>query len=643
MNKKYLFISCSILHFQCYSSFIEHSFHTPSKSLIEIHESDDQLKHSQAMFSRSNSFSMNVADKKLSALTFEHTVQNNSFSDSLVALPQREELYEIQRGQQNSLFDDDDDMALDNSVALPQQAQVSVSHSHAQASVLYAPKSTVVSPILSSTTSQNNSSFNNSLLHDSIVLPQQAEFTQPKIQEQKITLSSLQQAKQDLQDADLGDTALFSPRTMELSPNQQQDFTFHQSANRFDLDDDTYQHENDDDVYNATYTSAASVDPDEREMTMSELASLPTRNRPSNIAQALSNMQQGAEVYRQIRQGNFFDAVMSNIDDDSLLRTHRYASGQEVFLDPGIALLHQVMNGSDQQVWNLIRHLPAMRTKLRKLNVPFTEQNFILPEFNMLFRLTYVRLRIKSKAVLQQYQQAYEKTILQLQWFLYQQAMVEDKAFTSGMITMHDPNYSIFKLLDGYAELLTPGYKLHEGGSLHSLWTTKAYSRISSHWTGQTALAGKQFGIDLQSEDQDEELLPGNKKHILFGIRNNGMIFIKWEDYGTTLNLLDGDFSAVPHTLRYCLKVFGEDDVAYHSREKIARDIKEMFASLYDQALTDQQKHDIDVHGIAAMIRILAEVSQQKAEVFKKYLVDVKKYNKHTLQHRKGAEVILTI
>lgn len=362
------------------------------------------------------------------------------------------------------------------------------------------------------------------------------------------------------------------------------------------------------------------------------LEKLPKNSQPSDMAQALQMIKDGAFVYDSIKQGRFYDAVVHNFSIAKNI-------GLSLVPVQEKTLWRNAFNTSDLDFWNIIKNDKVLAKKASHHDIPFTLESLQSVENAMYFRSTYAR--IYSKEALPKFIKAYQESIVQLQWHLFAQSIIQEgRAFSSGMISVKDPSFALFKFLDGYAELVSPKYKLHNSISLHSLTTTKAYTRKSSHYEG-----AKRFdfdcGIDIQdSKNQPLSILPGNKSHILFGLRSNDMCFVKWENYGVTLNPLEGDMSLIPHIKGYFDKKDKHDDPVLERREKILADVTQEFKKLYgDKKITGKDKENIDAYGISYMIKMLDPKSQ---ETFKNYLIKDKKYSKDSLDLRKGNEIILS-
>lgn len=376
-------------------------------------------------------------------------------------------------------------------------------------------------------------------------------------------------------------------------------------------------------------------DTPEEKIIRQSLHGLPEKNRPKNIDDALRLMADGKKVLDFVSQGHFFDAIQMNITQNGNLMLAEQHTQQ---------VLTAAFNMSDEVFWEMIKQDPVMAKSIAKHNIPFTLQSLQSQEFNMYFRVTYIRKHIQDPALLEKYQQAYQKSVVQLQWHLFAKSILQDHAFTSGMITFKDPQSRLFNFIDGFAELMSPKYKFHKAIGVHSLWADHAYTRVSSHWNGQKAFGGKNFGIDIKGIDgKPMSILPGNKSHILFGMRANGMTFIKWEEYGTTFNIKTGDYSVLHHTVRYFEKKDVEDDPKLERREVVPGDVLEQFKSLYVKPLTAEEKALIEKDGISIMLQMLDRQSLKSAAAFQKFLIHDHGYQADTLSCRKGGEVILNL
>lgn len=364
------------------------------------------------------------------------------------------------------------------------------------------------------------------------------------------------------------------------------------------------------------------------------LESLPEKSRPANIDDALQMIKDGKTVADHIANNKFYDAIALNLPFFRLTSNAATHDAQ---------VFKQALNTDDSTFWKTIQNDPIIAKSIQAHNIKFTFEEFQKPENNLYFRNTFIRKNLKNpEHSLSLYQKAYQKSIVQLQWHLYARATLQDQAFTSGMITFNEPNFQTFKFLDGYAELVSPKYKLYANISLHSITTTKAYTRESSHWDGQVGLKGLNFGIDIQDSDgKPLDILPGNKAHILFGLRTNNMTFVKWENYGVTFNPIKGDVSIIKHTGGYFHKKNKKDIASLERREKLPNSVLEKFKQLYDKQLTAEEEKSIKIDGITALRQILAHNSPAKTTEFDTFLIHDMKYQPATLHVRKGSEIIL--
>ena len=127
----------------------------------------------------------------------------------------------------------------------------------------------------------------------------------------------------------------------------------------------------------------------------------------------------------------------------------------------------------------------------------------------MLFRMTYLQTMISNDEILQQIQESYEHAVIALQWFLYAQALLENDTFLSAVITIPDKNLSLFYFLDGYAELISPRYRLYSSLSIHSWWQSNAHTQITRHWKYKKLFKDAAFGINFKNKDNEiEYVLP---------------------------------------------------------------------------------------------------------------------------------------
>jgi hypothetical protein len=108
---------------------------------------------------------------------------------------------------------------------------------------------------------------------------------------------------------------------------------------------------------------------------------------------------------------------------------------------------------------------------------------------------------------------AYLEAIVDMMAYL--DSLAEDKGqqFTEGTFVIEDHSGRLFAFLRSYPEV---------------------YMRRSSHF-GEYRV--KQYGLDIPRRSRSHMMFPRNKRHILFGQLTPSLIFIKPENYGTSLSV----------------------------------------------------------------------------------------------------------
>ena len=204
--------------------------------------------------------------------------------------------------------------------------------------------------------------------------------------------------------------------------------------------------------------------------------------------------------------------------------------------------------------------------------------------------------------------------IINLQWALYERAVHKDKqGFSSGNMILQDPERKLFEFMNNYKE--TYGRK------------------FSTHFKGEDVQKKgmENRGIDLP--DNLGPILPGGKRHILFGGLENGTTFAKWEIYGTK-----GIKNKLMH-LWALLKTRGKQELAGTRKEHTPKDVKAKFQEIIHRdsttQLTPEQKKQVKNKGIRGMMELLPS---SKHEEFKQFLA---KKGYDNLELRKGNEVVL--
>lgn len=341
-----------------------------------------------------------------------------------------------------------------------------------------------------------------------------------------------------------------------------------------------------------------------------EYLKLPSKARPESIKIALEKMKSGEAVRNAIKTGDF--SQVTGIKD--------------ILNDKSIA--------------------EADKTTLTKL---LTNKAVTDAELESL----------RSSKDYEKIKQTYLRTVVDLQWDIYKQAMLDNAGFASGMVTIPDPSENVMNVMENYVKLVNPHFDA-SGTSLASLTNNEGYNRsgkVSSHWKGM--VEGKRiYGIDVRFDGEYVKDLPGNKQQLHFGRLTNGDTFIKWEYHGTTIRA--GDASLVEHAFDYkqtqAMKKEGVNDKNTAFRKEHVLDstktaFEEAMGDAYD-GLTKEQERQIKNEGISAMVKILqaradaavgtsAEATaQENLDSFKTKLTK-QGYTEASLASRKGNEVQL--
>lgn len=294
-----------------------------------------------------------------------------------------------------------------------------------------------------------------------------------------------------------------------------------------------------------------------------EYLKLPSGARPESIKVALEKMESGEKVREAIKKGNFSEVP----------------GVKDIFEDASIA--------------------EADKTTLTKL---LTNEEVTTEELEALRKSDHYD-RIK---------QTYLRTIVDLQWDIYKQAMLDNSGFASGMVTIPDASENVMNLMENYVKLVNPDYNA-SGTSVASLTNNEGYNRsgkVSSHWKGMVE-GNRIYGIDVRFDGEYVKDLPGNKQQLHFGRLTNGDTFIKWEYHGTTLNT--GDASLLEHALDYkktqAMKKEGVNDKTKafrkeHVLEGTKTAFKEAMGDEYEK-LSKAEKKQIKAQGISSMVEMV--------------------------------------
>lgn len=341
---------------------------------------------------------------------------------------------------------------------------------------------------------------------------------------------------------------------------------------------------------------------------MGKLNDLPEEYRPADIKKAMKLMLQGKFVWKSISENKLYSTLDLKIDD------------------PKIALIiKNSLEKSPDTFWVEIHNNQKIQQAIEQANISFTREACNNPEYFMLFRMTYLKAMIQNDEIIHQIQEAYENAVIALQWFLYAQTLLENEPFLSAVITIPDKNLSLFYFLDGYAELISPRYRLYSALSIHSWWQSNAHTQITRHWKHKKLFKDAAFGINFKNKNKEVEyVLPLNNAHLVFGILDNKLTFIKWQKRG-------------PHVVDL-VKNRNSIEAQLIRNDKIPKDVMLQFKSLFGHPLTRYQSHTSFKDGISAMIQMLDNESKK---LFLNFLKTIKKYNALDNNLRKGNEIIL--
>ena len=354
------------------------------------------------------------------------------------------------------------------------------------------------------------------------------------------------------------------------------------------------------------------------------LEKLPKPDQPEHVDYVLKSIIHGGQVWNSIQKNKFYDAC----------------NPQNISSQGDIKYLKIALNTTDDMFWKQVLHDELLQQEIKKIGIAFTKEECLSLRYNIFIRMAYLRQHVKDVDVFKHLKVAYQQALISLNWYLFGQALLQEPPFTSAMITLNDKKHLIFNFISGYAELVSPGYGFYSGLHPYSLWASEAYTRKSRHWSGYKEFDDNAFGIDLKNDKEEEfKAFPGNNAHLLFGVLTNGLLFIKWQRHGITINFYQNDFSA----LRYIKDFFStktiEDSNVLERIEKIPQDVKYMFKSLYKQ--NSHVKNNVDCVHTYGISQMLKHLDLEAKSIFMDFLVKRKHYASETMHLRKGDEIIL--
>jgi hypothetical protein len=260
-------------------------------------------------------------------------------------------------------------------------------------------------------------------------------------------------------------------------------------------------------------------------------------------------------------------------------------------------------------------------------------------------------------------QEDYLKSLIALIWFFYSQALDRKQPFDSGVFLIQDDSQlTIYNFFMDYVKrfgkdisgvtLKGPVKKTLQGTiadpALHASFNKFAYPRDSSHYN-ESQKKYRQYGIEVRLGPKGNEmpLLPGKKKHILFGIVDGSkyLIFFKPEDNG--LYYSEGLIGHVKGYFESKLRQLGltekSNEDRFSRRERIPKQFISDFKAIVnnDASLPKTVKEDLIKRTDQEGIKILyTQNLAQKPEY--KSLVDTYSKEYDHLDLRMGREIILT-
>lgn len=343
---------------------------------------------------------------------------------------------------------------------------------------------------------------------------------------------------------------------------------------------------------------------------INKLNELPEAYKPTDIKNALKLMLQGKTVWENISNNKPYAALEVKVDE------------------PQTALI--IKNSFEMKpdnFWIEIHNNQKIQQAIEQANITFNRETSSSPEYFMLFRMTYLKVMIQDEELIKKIADAYQQAVIALQWFLYAQALIENEIFLSAVITIPDKNLSLFNFLDGYAELISPRYRLYSALSIHSFWQSNAHTQITRNWKYKKLFKDAAFGISFKNEtehENNEYRLPLHNAHLVFGTLDNKLTFIKWQKRS-------------PHLIDL-MKNRNSIDPKFIRNDKPCKDTSLQFKSLFGHTLTRHQALLISKDGISAMIQML---DHEAKKLFIDFLKKIKKYNPTDNHLRKGNEIIL--
>lgn len=330
---------------------------------------------------------------------------------------------------------------------------------------------------------------------------------------------------------------------------------------------------------------------------LDEFAKLPAKARPADISAALDRMDQGEKMQDAMSSGD-------------TVKVATFVNAINGLADTSKIMLTNLLTGNDSQ------------GSAVEIGIQLAKKD-----------------PVQFKAV----RDAYLTILVDMQWGLFKKSMVNKEGFVAGAITVVDPDGRTMATMENYVKFVNPKFNA-KGLSMASITNGDAYNRsgkLSSHWKGQV-VENRIYGIDVQFDGKYIQALPLNKDQLHFAQLTDHRVFVKWEYFGTTLNMQD--ISALKHGVTFVEDLVGPKKVASRSEAKIPQDVTAKFNDMLTQLkikLTPAQMKVVNQQGVSGMRNIIQAKDPKYLAAFDAFLTTTKGYAQDTLGFRKANEVIL--
>lgn len=257
-------------------------------------------------------------------------------------------------------------------------------------------------------------------------------------------------------------------------------------------------------------------------------------------------------------------------------------------------------------------------------------------------------------------QEEYLNSIIAINWFLYGIALEKTHGFDEGTYTVQDKGFRLRKFFMDYAVKFNPELKGDARDPLaHYSDNPFACSRDSSHFTEMKKIH-RPYGIDIRygPNGKEESKLPGNKRHLLFGVADeqNEIIYIKPENHGIYykdgLPMHIGEFitaqarkrSYVRTLLSYVGINIGTDDAENSRKERVIEGLSSQVAQALqnNESISNDKKKlivkEVSKKGFQALQNPELANEEQIKELLNTYR---EQYRLDHMEHRIGKEVVI--